>query len=261
MIHAVVVVQDLFAGYTHIHTNQNEYFQNFEVYIGNSPDYSQNPKCPGGPFMTLAPGSDGWYYDERTNNSRLPAEVWTYGKEIWCNMPGRFVNIVANLKHLTPPYLMSLCSIGLMGASYVRDEPLTEVIEVTQGQQVSFSVAHIYDEHTNGEVPLAVNLRQAAGAADTLSFVSLVESESASVVAIDASSTPVGNYTLRLESFDSLSPIKTTLRADQVTIVVLLAEPWLDLPSRQLPPTEPFSWPVVSQSDISDFVIELEVPT
>ena len=30
---------------------QKHTFHNFEVYIGNDPNYKNNPKCPGGPFM------------------------------------------------------------------------------------------------------------------------------------------------------------------------------------------------------------------
>ena len=29
----------------------NEYFQNYEIYVGDNPDYTQNSKCEGGPFM------------------------------------------------------------------------------------------------------------------------------------------------------------------------------------------------------------------
>lgn len=69
---------------------------------------------------------------------------------------------------------MSLCSVGLIGASYVRDEPLPEIIEVTSGQQTTLSVPYIYDEYTAGEIPLAVNLRQATNS-ELLSFVSFSE--------------------------------------------------------------------------------------
>ena len=76
--------------------------------------------------MTTDPGSNGWYWDERTEGNHTPGYVWTYGVEVWCNKPGRFVHIVADLSHLTGPYTMSLCSVGIMGAKYVRDEPLSE---------------------------------------------------------------------------------------------------------------------------------------
>ena len=82
--------------------------------------------------MTTDAGSDGWYWDERTA-SLTPRYVWTYGIEVWCNMEGQYVHIVADLSHLTPPYTMSLCSVGIMGTSYTRDEPLTSKIELFQG--------------------------------------------------------------------------------------------------------------------------------
>ena len=54
--------------------------------------------------MTLDAGSDGWYYDTRAG-----AEAWTYGKEIWCNLEGRYMYLIADLSHLTANYEMSLC--------------------------------------------------------------------------------------------------------------------------------------------------------
>ena len=81
--------------------------------------------------MTTDPGSDGWYYDERVGR-----DVWTYGIEVWCNLEGQYVHIVADLSHLSGSYTMSLCSVGVMGtlgASWVRDEPLPASIEIFQG--------------------------------------------------------------------------------------------------------------------------------
>ena len=87
--------------------------------------------------MTLDSGSDGWYNDERTingdNSARTPASVWTYGIEVWCNLEGQYVHIVADLSHLSGSYTMSLCSVGIMGASFVRDQPLPASIEIIQG--------------------------------------------------------------------------------------------------------------------------------
>ena len=81
--------------------------------------------------MTTDPGSDGWYNDERSEpGGRTPGDVWTYGIEVWCNLEGQYVHIVADLSHLGGGYTMSLCSIGIMGASLVRDEPLPTSIEI-----------------------------------------------------------------------------------------------------------------------------------
>ena len=42
--------------------------------------------------MTYDAGSDGWYYDKY-----YKAEAWTYGKEAWCNLEGRYMFLVADL--------------------------------------------------------------------------------------------------------------------------------------------------------------------
>ena len=87
--------------------------------------------------MKMDPGSDGWYYDERTHNfgggGGTPGDVWTYGKEVWCNAKGQYVHIVADLSHLMPTYpsyYMSLCSVGIMGTSFTRNETLTPYVEL-----------------------------------------------------------------------------------------------------------------------------------
>ena len=133
MVNAILIAQDQFNGFSHRHTDKNQYFQNFNLFIGDSIDWNKNQRCPGGPFMKTDAGSDGWYWDERIRpieNPRNPGYVWTYGKEAWCNLEGQYVHIVADLSHLEDPYLMSLCSVGIMGASYTRDEPLPSFIEL-----------------------------------------------------------------------------------------------------------------------------------
>ena len=88
--------------------------------------------------MTLT-DPDSWYFDERTEGGGVPASVWTYGKEVWCNLEGQYVHIVADLSHLMPTYAsytMSLCSVGIMGASFKRNEPLTIHTELAQGESI-----------------------------------------------------------------------------------------------------------------------------
>ena len=44
------------------------------------------------------------------------SDVWNYGKEVWCNLEGRYMHIVADLSHLAgSSYSMELCSVGIMG--------------------------------------------------------------------------------------------------------------------------------------------------
>ena len=101
--------------------------------------------------MTLGSNFDGsgWYDDpltamtivgasnDPTNDTRLGGnninggKAWTYGKEVWCNLEGRYMHIIADLSHLMTShssYKMNLCSLGIMGTEYVRTEaPLTEI--------------------------------------------------------------------------------------------------------------------------------------
>ena len=52
----------------------------------------------------------------------VSGDFWNYGIEIWCNLEGQYVTMVADLAHLTGSvYEMSICSLGVMGAEYVRD--------------------------------------------------------------------------------------------------------------------------------------------
>ena len=152
--------------------------------------------------MTIDPGSDGWYYDERTSPSRSSAPVWTYGIEVWCNLEGQYVHIVADLSHLIGSYTMSLCSVGIMGASLVRDEPLPTSIEIFQGQSMSVGVPHFFDEFT-GIQEYTINLRQVTSS--ELAFVTISEEDGQSIVHIDPEGIPFGDYELKLESFDALS--------------------------------------------------------
>ena len=88
----------------------NQYYaHSWEIYIGNKPLWSENPKCPGGPRLR-ADYKD--YYDEF--GSRLaPA----FGFEAWCNMSGQFTFFVATG---LPSEEVSICSVGVFGTSYIR---------------------------------------------------------------------------------------------------------------------------------------------
>ena len=57
--------------------------------------------------------------------------LWNYGHEAWCNLEGRYTHIVADLSHLAGQgYSMELCSVGIMGTQYVRDETLPATLEI-----------------------------------------------------------------------------------------------------------------------------------
>ena len=53
-MHAILIVQDVFEmdlASSTMHTDDTEWLQNFEIWIGDNSDYWLNEKCPGGPFM------------------------------------------------------------------------------------------------------------------------------------------------------------------------------------------------------------------
>ena len=119
--HCVVLVQDLFNGRApHEHTNKNEYFQNYDIHIGDDPNHLNNPKCnKSGTFMRKDDNSNYVTVTYEHNGQSYPnQQVWKYGGEHWCNMQGRYTTIVADLSHLVGAYEMSLCNVAIMGTKY-----------------------------------------------------------------------------------------------------------------------------------------------
>ena len=68
-----MLVQDVYAGRSWSHTDTSQYFQNYFVHVGNDPDWTNNPSCPGGPYMTIAKettsAQSGWVYDPLTQET------------------------------------------------------------------------------------------------------------------------------------------------------------------------------------------------
>ena len=111
------------------------------------------------------------YHDWRTWTN-----LWSYGHEAWCNLEGRYTHIVADLSHLAGQgYSMELCSVGIMGTQYVRDEPLPETLEIASEGLTTLTIPNIYSSMPIGN-QLNINMRQASGV--ELSFISLIEESS-----------------------------------------------------------------------------------
>ena len=123
------------------------------------------------------------YHDWIDNSATTHNNVWNYGKEIWCNLEGRYMHIVADLSHLAGQhYSMELCSIGIMGTQYIRDETLPETIEIDSEGLMTLTIPNIYSAMSIGN-QLDIKLRQASGS--ELSFVSLKEQIGSTLVQID----------------------------------------------------------------------------
>ena len=75
--------------------------------------------------------NDSANYHSYTWTGSTYNDIWNYGKEVWCNLEGRYMHIVSDLSHLAgQDYSMELCSVGIMGTQYVRDQTLSENIEI-----------------------------------------------------------------------------------------------------------------------------------
>ena len=77
---------------------------------------------------------------------------------------------------------MELCSIGIMGTQYNRDEILPETIEIDSEGLTTLEIPDIYSAMSIGN-QLDIKLRQASGS--ELSFVSLKEQIGSTLVQID----------------------------------------------------------------------------
>ena len=94
---------------------------------------------------------------------------------------------------------MELCSVGIMGTQYVRDQTLPETIELLTDDLTSFTIINIYSAIPIGN-QLNINLRQSLD--NELSFVTFTELYSSTIIDIDATDIQPGDYSLILESFD-----------------------------------------------------------
>lgn len=81
-IHAILIVQDLLSGIAPPEGLDSQWLQNFEIHIGESSDYRDNPKCSGGPFMRK---DDPNSFTQAQGKPRY----WKFGVELWCGMEGQ----------------------------------------------------------------------------------------------------------------------------------------------------------------------------
>ena len=147
------------------------------------------------------------------------------------------MHIVSDLSHLAgATYEMSLCSIGIMGTPYTRNEPLTTFVELYQGESLRLTIPHIFYEYS----PIrknAIYLRQSSSS--ELSFVTISVETKLSQVHIDTKGIPAGDYELRLESYDFFSNLRPTLKTDIIQISIKSTDTTL---SQYISAVEPSSW-------------------
>ena len=69
-MHAITHVANQYSGsFVTNHSNKSEFFQNYEIHIGNDTNYNKNPKCSGGPFLSINADDSYVTDDYAVNNS------------------------------------------------------------------------------------------------------------------------------------------------------------------------------------------------
>ncbi len=133
--HAIVYLDNLYyidADVPHL------YLKDFNVYVGENSDYKLNPKCAGGPFL----GAD----DEA---SKLGGK-WKHFKEVWCNLKGQYMHIVADINTYT--VWMSIGSLAIIGSDYDRPTPIPTSVDIFASESMTIEIAAVESLHTIGNV-------------------------------------------------------------------------------------------------------------
>ena len=109
--------------------------QKYEIFIRDSTDFTENQKVPGGPFLD-PDNQETYVFDKKANVNagghdtydKGRGYVWPYGMENWVNLEGKYMHIVADMSAYTDSATVtdtvSVCTLGIYGTKYVRDEPL-----------------------------------------------------------------------------------------------------------------------------------------
>ena len=127
------------------------------------------------------------------------------------------MTMVADYSNMEQPiFLPALCTVGIFGTEYVRDEVIEETLKIQSGAIQSLQIPHINSALEIGNT-LAINMRQRLGS--ELDFVFITEQETYSEVTINASGLQTGDqYTLYLESFDTNGGVYSALKTDTILI-------------------------------------------
>ena len=157
----------------------------WEIRIGNSPIWHENPICPG-ELELKSTYNDVFSDSSHVGNIMVPS----YGFRKKCNMLGTFTHFIA---YSIPTESVTVCDVAVLGTKYIRDEPLEEIVEIEAVRYTTLTVPHVHAADTIGNV-LAIDLRQSADF--ELSFVQLTNGATETEVLIDTTGLAVGNYTM-----------------------------------------------------------------
>ena len=221
MQHFVTMVQELFfmEAYNFPMADLDRYYASkFDIYIGNDATYSNNPKCPLGPFLRNA--YDDYFDESQSINGYFAA----FGFEAACNMEGQYTYLVATN---VPTDYVSICSAAVFGTTYARPTTALTALSLGYGVKISYKIGHIAAEDAIGNI-ISIDLRQKSGS--ELDFVSFTNNSADTDVEIDGAT--LGDHTLILESYDLNSKgVNSALKTDTITITVVAVARSTPLPT------------------------------
>ena len=145
-------------------------------------------------------------------------DMWNYGKEVWCNKPGQFVTIEADLTSLTGAYEMTICQLGIFGTEYARATSILSLIKLLPYETSNaLQINHITSSYTIGNT-LNIKVRVSNGASFPWVTVSCLAPDIFCLVNFSNTGLVSGQQQITLESYDDNGSVKSTLKEDVITI-------------------------------------------
>ena len=87
----------------------------FNLYVGNDSDYTNNVQCAGGPFAFPVDSDYGTWTESSTS--------WVNGVEAWCNLSGKYVSFVRESTASPALNDVVLCTFGVISSGPACSPP------------------------------------------------------------------------------------------------------------------------------------------
>ena len=147
-----------------------------------------------------------------------------FGKEVWCNLEGRYMSIVADFTGVgntwDTDYDIDLCHVAVMGTEYIRTGSLSSSVAMYSDEaSITWTLNAITSKYTIGNT-LNIELRQKAGY--DASFVTITQGNPHTIVVAPTVTDTFHGY-LYFEStdIDSNAATAAVLKTDLVQFTVL----------------------------------------
>ena len=152
-------------------------------------------------------------------SSTSGGDLWNYGKEVWCNKPGQYITLEADLSSLIGAYEMTICQLGIFGTEYVRANSIPTQIKLLPYDTSSpvLQIDHITSSYTIGNT-LNIKVRVRNGASFPWVAVSCLALDSFCQVTFTNTGLVSGQQQIVLESYDDNGSVKSSLKEDIVTV-------------------------------------------